>query len=256
MPPQAIQYDDVLGSATTDKRIEVLRSIHEAGSISEAARMNGISYKAAWQAIETLSNLAGVALVEKAVGGQGGGGARLSAQGLQVLHAADVLHQARLQALASLDKQKVKSAWNVSGVAGLGLRTSMRNQLPCTVLTTQKSAGSVRVVLKLADDQTLTSRITHESQQLLGLKTGMQVLAMFKATAVTVAPTIVGMGATNLLQGVISRASSTQLQREVSLQLKPGLSLVGFSESDPALKLRQKAMAAIDESAVVIGLLT
>ena len=57
-----------------DKRINILRRIHETGSISEAARLAKVSYKAAWQAIETLSNLAGAPLVEKVVGGSRGGG--------------------------------------------------------------------------------------------------------------------------------------------------------------------------------------
>ena len=219
--------------------------------------MNGISYKAAWQALETLSNLAGVALIEKVVGGQGGGGARITPEGLQVLHAADVLHQARLQALAGLDKKKSgKTAFNIKGLAALGLRTSMRNQLPCTVLHLQSSSGSVRVTLQLADLQTLHSRITHESSQLLNLEPGMSVLAMCKATAVTIAPTIVGVGATNLLHGRISRASAAQSPREISMQVCTGLGLVGFSDCEPPLKVRQKAMAAIDESAVVIGLPT
>ena len=53
-----------LGSIV-DKRLDILRRIQDTGSISEAARTAGVSYKAAWQAIETLSNLAGSPLVEK-----------------------------------------------------------------------------------------------------------------------------------------------------------------------------------------------
>ena len=64
-----------------DKRINILRRIHETGSISEAARLSNVSYKAAWQALETLTNLAGVPLVEKEVGGSKGGGTKLTAAG-------------------------------------------------------------------------------------------------------------------------------------------------------------------------------
>ena len=64
-----------LGHQATDKRLDILRRIGANGSISEAARSAGVSYKAAWQALETLSNLAGTPLVEKVVGGAGGGGA-------------------------------------------------------------------------------------------------------------------------------------------------------------------------------------
>lgn len=55
----ALNISDALSQNVVDKRIDVLQRIKQYGSISEAARSAGISYKAAWQAIETLSALAG-----------------------------------------------------------------------------------------------------------------------------------------------------------------------------------------------------
>ena len=52
-----LQYAQALGHEVADKRLDILRRIGEVGSISEAARGAGVSYKAAWQALETLSNL-------------------------------------------------------------------------------------------------------------------------------------------------------------------------------------------------------
>jgi molybdate transport system regulatory protein len=254
MPAPTIQFDDVLGTPAVDKRLEVLRSMHHAGSISEAARANGVSYKAAWQALETLSNLAGVPLVDKAVGGSGGGGAKLTPAGLQVLEAADLLHSARQQALAQLGRSADGLGLNWRGIAGMGMRTSMRNQMPCTVQEIRQARGDVTVVLALPDGQPLSSRITLESLQLLGLAPGQKVLAMCKATAVTVAPTIVGLGGVNLLRGKVLRRGAGAAGVEVSLQLCPGLGLVGFADAQTPLKLRQAAMAAIEPHAVVIGL--
>ena len=122
------------------------------------------------------------------------------------------------------------------------------------LLAQSGSTRSARVLLALADGQLLASRITLESLQLLGLAPGMAALAMFKATAVTVAPRIVALAGINLLNGKVARRSSGSGAAEVSLQLVPGLALVGFAEPDSGLKLRQLAMAAIEESAVVIGL--
>lgn len=76
-------------AALSDKRIDILRRIKETGSISEAARASGVSYKAAWQALETLENLAGGKLVEKLVGGNRGGGTTLTVTGEQILKIAD-----------------------------------------------------------------------------------------------------------------------------------------------------------------------
>jgi molybdate transport system regulatory protein len=249
-----IHFDEVLGAPAVDKRLEVLRSMHHAGSISQAARANGVSYKAAWQALETLSNLAGVALVEKAVGGSGGGGAKLTSAGLRVLEAADLLNSAREKALAQIQRSNKGSGLNVIGIAGVGLRTSMRNQLPCVVQAIHRTKGAATVVLALPDGQPMSSRITLESLQLLGLVKGQRVLAMFKATAVTVAPTIVALGEVNLVQGKVVRRGAGAAGIEVSLQITPGLALVGFADVQTPLKLRQAAVAAVESNAVVIGL--
>jgi molybdate transport system regulatory protein len=249
-----IHFEDALGSAMTDRRVEILRSIHQLGSISEAGRANGVSYKAAWQAIEILGNLAGVPLIEKAVGGSGGGGARLTAEGLQVLHAADALNAVREEALRRIRGGSKAINKNIPNFAGLGLRTSMRNQLPCVVTDIKKIQGAARVKLSLPGNQHLVSKITLESLQLLGLKKNMPALALFKASAVTIAPTIVALGGINLLEGKLVRRIGAKVDRQVSLELGSGLQISGFLQSDQELKPKQAAMAAIDESGVVIGL--
>ena len=66
--PVSLSLSDALGHALTDKRIDILRQIGACGSISQAARAVGVSYKAAWQALDTLTNLAGSPLVSRAVG--------------------------------------------------------------------------------------------------------------------------------------------------------------------------------------------
>lgn len=244
---------DVLGHGLSDRRIDILRRIGEAGSISEAARASGVSYKAAWQALETLANLAGTPLVEKAVGGSGGGGARLTAAGQQVLHAADALQHARAQALAGLEARPAAGA-PAGGArqAALALRTSMRNQFPCRVLGLRSVQGQVRVRLQLAGGLELHARITRESAQLLGLRAGVEALALCKATAVAVVNPAHGAEAINTLPGVVTRAA--RAAGEVGLQLAPDLHLVGFAAAGHGLRPGRPALALIDESAVVLAL--
>ncbi|HEY7804278.1 MAG TPA: LysR family transcriptional regulator, partial [Orrella sp.] len=113
----------------TDKRIEVLRAVGQFGSISQAARATGVSYKAAWQAIETLGNLAGVPLIDKAVGGSGGGGARLTSHGLALLQAADRLNEVRAVTLAQIQAETSQfdgTREHKLHLSGMGLRASMR----------------------------------------------------------------------------------------------------------------------------------
>ena len=56
------------------KRLALLEQIAEQGSITRAAKAAGLSYKAAWDAIDELNNLSEQPLVSRNVGGKGGGG--------------------------------------------------------------------------------------------------------------------------------------------------------------------------------------
>lgn len=252
MKRTTLDLSHALGQEATDKRIDLLRRIGEVGSISEAARGAGVSYKAAWQAIETLSNLAGQDLVEKVVGGSGGGGAQLTNAGRRLLRAADELAKARVAVLARLSEEM--DDLGGSGLVGLGLRTSIRNQIPCTVRGMERAGGVVTVELALPDAAALRSRITVESAELLGLQPGMAVLALCKATAVSVAEKWRSRPGVNRLHGVVKRASTSAADREVSLRLASGTQLVGFTPAAVTLHVGQPAVAAVEDSAIAIAL--
>ena len=252
MKKNAIQFEQALGNEVTDKRIDILRRIGEVGSISEAARGAGVSYKAAWQAIETLTNLSGAVLVEKNVGGSGGGGALLTPTGMRLLHASALLNAARNSVIATLN-QASQPGDSILGLDSLSLRTSMRNQLPCKIKALGKKNASVRVELELADASSLFARITRESAQLLGLHPGQRVLALCKATAVCVAQHLERQDGYNLLSGKVSRASASKSDSEIGLHLPSGLQLVGFAQSGHGLRKQDSAMACIEESGIVIA---
>lgn len=249
MASRKLPYAELLGHEASDKRIDILRRIAEAGSISEAARGAGVSYKAAWQALETLSNLAGTALIAKEVGGSGGGGARLTAAGVRVLEAADALARVRTLVLSQLDAYAGESPAR----AALALRTSLRNQFPCEVRKVRATQGVLRVELAIDAATVLSARITRESGQLLSLQAGQAVLGLFKATAVTVAPGLTPAPGRNVMTGVVRRASRSAQGGEVSLQLPGGIHLVGFAPAGVRLRAGELAVAAVDESAVVIA---
>lgn len=249
LPP--LHLAQALGHDAADKRIDILRRIGEAGSISEAARGAGVSYKAAWQAIETLGNLAGQDLVEKTVGGSGGGGAQLTAAGVQLLRSAELMAQARAAVLAHMAAQARELG--PPGLMGLGLRTSLRNQLPCTVRALKRSGGAIVVELALPDASALSSRITRESAELLGLQPGQPVIALFKATAVAVSTRSRARPGLNRLHGVVTRAAASRADTEASLKLASGLQVVGFAAGTVALRVGQSATACVDASAVAIA---
>ena len=138
-------------------------------------------------------------------------------------------------------------------LSGLALRTSMRNQWPCTVHALKVQGGAIRVELLLADQTRLWSRVTRESVELLNLKPGQALLALCKATAVTVGAVLESADGCCVLQGTVTRASRATQGGEVALTLASGLHVVGFTPPGAPLKVGSQAMARVDAAAVVLA---
>ncbi|WP_375263084.1 winged helix-turn-helix domain-containing protein [Palleronia sp.] len=68
-------------------KAELLQRIGETGSIAAAGRAMGMSYKRAWQLVETMNTTFSAPVVTSVRGGARGGGATLTATGVQVLAA-------------------------------------------------------------------------------------------------------------------------------------------------------------------------
>ncbi len=254
----AAQLPQALVDSSADKRLDVLRQIAAGHSISQAAREVGISYKAAWQAIDTLSNLSGQPLVERTVGGVGGGGAQITPHGEQLLSLADALAQARQQVLSRFSQGSQMAS-------GFGLRTSMRNQLPCRVVQCEPASPDdpmVWVQLSTPGGARLTASVTSESADLLGLAPGLEVLTLCKATAVSVlsaaqaATAVKGDAAAQRcsLEGRVERVSKGADRDEVVLALEGGGHWVGFAVHPFTARVGARAVATMPYAALVVGL--
>lgn len=233
-----------------DKRINVLRRIHETGSISEAARLSGVSYKAAWQALETLTNLAGVELVQKEVGGSKGGGTKLTEAGLTVLELSEELTRAREAVLTSFASRVTPELVPLSSAT---LRTSMRNQFPVDVERLERGPALVRVHLRIDAVNELKAILTQESAQLLGLKPQDKALALFKATCVEIARQLEPVKGASILSGTVIRCARQEKGGEVTLRLSGGTSLVGFAHAEHGLKPGDSAQALVPAQTVVVA---
>ena len=248
---KTLRVSQALGHAITDKRLQILRSLSKAGSISQAARDAGVSYKAAWQAIDTLSNLSGVALVEKVVGGAGGGGARLTQAGQQLLDAAQRLGTARKQLMVDMQQSQSHQAMPKASLA-LTFRTSMRNQFLAEVTQLRRVGGLAWVTVQLPDSTQLIAKITRESAQLLDLQAGVEVMVWCKATAVSMSLEPPVAAPANLLSGKVKRKSRSE-PAEISLQISPNLNLIGFAQH-PGIKSGDTVYAFFEDSFLVLAL--
>ena len=84
-------------------RVRLLQAVAREGSITAGAKAVGLTYKAAWDALEAMSNLFGRPLLETRTGGRRGGGAHLTPAGVQVVEAFERLESEMARVLRVIE---------------------------------------------------------------------------------------------------------------------------------------------------------
>jgi len=243
------------------QRIELLASIRELGSITAAAKAIGMSYKAAWDAIDAMNNLAGEPLVHRAAGGRGGGGTRLTERGERLVDTFRLLAGEHRRFVERLGRESGRLAGDLTLMRRFMLRTSARNTLAGTVAEIRRGAVNDEVILTLAGGQAVAATVTHESIHALGLAPGAQALALIKASSVIVGVPGAGLrlSARNQLAATVARVAAGAVNAEVTMELEGGgtMAAIVTLESAQALGLREgaPAVAIFKASSVILGTL-
>lgn len=88
-------------------KIWLLENIKKTGSITNAAKEMKMAYRQAWQLVEEMNQRAESPLVEKLLGGKGGGGARLTEAGERAI---EVFYEVekRIKEFAQKETQNLK----------------------------------------------------------------------------------------------------------------------------------------------------
>jgi molybdate transport system regulatory protein len=208
-------------------RIELLRAIVEKGSITHAAKAVGISYKTAWDAIDTMNTLAGEPLVARNTGGRGGGSTHLTPHGLRLVERFGQIDAAHARFLKLLDDESISLERDFSLLNTLNLKTSARNQFLGTLTSVRTGAVNDEVELALPGGARIVAIVTRESTRALGLRTGITALALLKASSVIVATGIEGakISARNQLHGTIASVTPGAVNAEVVIELDGGGSI-------------------------------
>jgi molybdate transport system regulatory protein len=74
-------------------RVKLLKAIAKTGSLSKAASDLGMSYKKAWNLLDSMNKSTKEPLVITSTGGKGGGGANLTPYGEKVIKTFDNINQ-------------------------------------------------------------------------------------------------------------------------------------------------------------------
>jgi molybdate transport system regulatory protein len=154
----------------------LLHNIASESSITRAAKTVGISYRNAWDRLSKLQRDVGERIVIGRAGGSEGGGAQLTPEGKRILAEYRRLNNYLFSALGD------KDFW-----LHAGYRLSARNRLKAKIVSIDEGPITSELKMQVTTKGSLTSIISNEAVEELGLKEGDEVDAIIKATEVIVA---------------------------------------------------------------------
>lgn len=244
----------------SDKRIALLEQIDVSGSISQAAKQVGLSYKGAWDAVETMNSMFGEPLVVTMTGGKGGGGTQLSSAGVRIVDVYKALkrEQKRFLEAASNGIEDFENIYQL--IRRLSVKTSARNQFFGKVSAIKQGPVNVEVELTLTGGDKIHAVITHDGLTDLNIQVGSEAWALVKASWVILAlPEAATMlSARNKLAGKVSRITKGGVNAEVTLQCSGNntISATLTNESVAALCLQEGSpvYAVFKASSVILGI--
>ncbi|KWF60018.1 TOBE domain-containing protein [Burkholderia pseudomultivorans] len=250
--------EQTLGGAT---RIALLAAIGDTGSITRAAKAVGLSYKAAWDAIDTMNNLAGEPLVVRSTGGKGGGGTTLTPRATSLIAAFRTIEREHRRFIAAASAAVAGFDVDWALIGRIGMKTSARNQWFGKVDAIVRGTVNDEVTLGLPGGQAIVAVLTHESADGLGLQVGAPACALVKASWIVLAVDDGGpepkVSARNRLRGTVESIEAGAVNSEVTLALDGGgtLTAVVTNDSVDALPLvvGQRAIALFKASSVILA---
>lgn len=243
----------------SDRRIALLEKIAECGSITQAAKAVGLSYKGAWDAVDVMNGMFGEPLVATMTGGKGGGGTQLTMTGIRIVDAYSALRreQQRFLKVASAGIEDFDNVYQM--IRRLSVKTSARNQFFGKISGIKLGPVNVEVELTLTGGDKIHSVVTHDGLDNLSLKIGSEAWALVKSSWIILAlPEAANqVSARNKLIGTIARITLGNVNTEVVLQLAGGntVSVVITNDSVSSLGLTEglEVCAVFKASSVILG---
>ncbi|MHA1238163.1 MAG: TOBE domain-containing protein [Candidatus Odinarchaeia archaeon] len=233
----------------------LLRAVKEEGSLKKATDRLKISYRYAWGYIKNIENVLGKPIVKPFKGGFKGGG------GMSLTPLAELL----LRRFTQFNEFVEYTLKNPELWQTYGLRSEKRNRIQGVVSDILIEGDVALVEVKCDTPTTVTSIITTKSAQELKLVEGKNVLAIVKATEVTLdvgngepssmdsdAPFNVSNGndisisARNKFRSVILSVKRKGLITEVKVKTLQPVSLAAVITREAAEELNLKKSISVD----------
>jgi len=237
-------------------RIELLKRIDTTGSMNAAAKEMKMSYKAAWERVNSMNELADKPLIERKTGGKGGGGTKLTPYAHELIETYEKLSELHGQFIERFSQASDSPEHLAKILNRLFLSTSARNQLLCRIIHISYDNIYAKITMKLNDSQQLSSIITATSMSNLNLNIGDDIYAIVKSNDVKISKeTPQNLKKCNIVKGIVTKIQSNETHSELSMQVDQKKELVSLLSHDEIkeIEIGDSIYALIDYNKIIIG---
>ena len=243
------------------ERIRLLQAVASEGSITAAAKSVGLSYKAAWDALDAMANLFGAPLLATKTGGAAGGGAALTPAAIKLIEAFGRMEAEMARVVRQIEPDLAGSGIRPFNImSGFLMRTSARNALRGVVTAVRADRLNAEIAVEVSSDTTIHASVTAESARELGLCAGREAIVLIKAPFVLIALDEVGArtSARNCIAGEVVRLDVSEINAEVVVGIGGGKTLAANISAHSAralgLKPGTRVRALFDAAHVIVAI--
>jgi molybdate transport system regulatory protein len=255
-----IYLDTDEGTLLAGQRVRLLEAIERHGSIQKAAKELNLSYKAAWDAVNSMNNLCDQPLVLREVGGRRGGGSQLTEHGRNMIRLFRAVEDEYQRALDKLGGNLADMRHFNRLLNRFSMKTSARNQFMGVVSALIQGPVNFEVRMRLDDWNEIVAVITNESAENLELRVGQEVFALVKAPSVLLyTDTQIKVSTRNKLWGTVYDLQVGAVNAEVTVALPSGKTVVAVvtreSVEEMGLAVGVPVCAAFKSSSVILAVM-
>lgn len=237
-------------------KIELLHMIQKTGSMNAAAKEMKMSYKAAWERMNSMNALADEPILERQTGGKGGGGTTLTAYGLELIKTYERLHELHRQFIDRFSEAGESPELLANILNRTFLTTSARNQIPSRISEIEFHDLSATVSILLSGETKIISTITSKSVTNMNLHVSSDIYAIIKSSDIKISATKPQNNLNmNILECVVEGVELREENREITLRINPKTTLVTLLQNEENnFQVADKVYALISYNNIIVGL--
>ena len=238
-------------------RIELLHAIERTGSINAAVKDMKMSYKAAWERINSMNELADEPIIQRQTGGKGGGGTTLTSYAYELIKTYERLDELHRQFINRFSEAGDNPELLAKILNRTFLTTSARNQIPSVISEIEFHNLSAVVSILLSGNTKVISKITSKSATNMNLHVESNIYAIIKSSDIKISSAMPqNTQNINILEVVIETIEANEENTEVALRIDSKTLLVTLLQNKniDVFSVGDKAYASIDYNSIIIGL--